>query len=116
MRVDAANEAFLLTPRECADLAVLGALIRKANCLHGAGVPDHFGVVAVGVAPVGDGLRVTHLGLLVVVLHHLQLGRIHLKCGIADAWRSHRHEQVTHRRLIAHAADELTHHAQSAAT
>ena len=35
-----------------------------------AGVPEHLGVVAAGVGPVGQRLGVPHLGLLVVALHH----------------------------------------------
>ena len=41
-----------------------------------AGVPERLGLVAAGVGPVGQRLRVAHLGRLVVALHHRQLGGV----------------------------------------
>jgi hypothetical protein len=109
------DQALLLAARERPHLAVLRAFVGHTERLHGAGVPHHLGVVAVCITPVGDRLGVAHLGLLVVALHHRQLGRVHFSRRVADARWRHGHEQVAHRGVVAHAADELAHDPQPAA-
>ena len=108
------HDPLLLAAGQRAHLAPLRLLERDAEGRDRAGVPEHLGLVAAGVGPVGQGLRIAHLGLLVVVLHHQQLGRLQRRGGRAHGGRRDRDEQVAHRRGVPHRAHELAHHAEAA--
>jgi hypothetical protein len=84
------GEPLLLAAGQRAQPAILGPLVGHAERGHRAGVPQHLRVVPAGVAPVGKRLRVAHLGrLVVVVLHHRQLGRVERGSGLLDPRRRH---------------------------
>jgi hypothetical protein len=93
---------------------VLAALERHAEGGGGADVPQHLGVVAAGVTPVGQRLGVGELGLLVVPLHHHELGGVDRPAGLADGRWSEADEQVAHGGVVADRADELPHDAEPA--
>ena len=108
------HEPLLLAAGQRAHLAPLRPLVRHAEGGHRADVPQRLGVVAADVAPVGERLGVAHLDPLVVVLHHRQLGRVERLGGGPDRLRRNGKQQVAHRGLVAHLADELAHHAEPA--
>ena len=81
------REPLLLAAGQRVQHPVLAALERHAERRHRADVPEHLGVVAAGVAPVGERLRVAQLGLLVVALHHRQLGGVERLAGVAHGRR-----------------------------
>ena len=108
------HDPLLLAAGERAHLAPLRLLERDADRRDRAGVPQHLGLVAAGVGPVGQGLRVAHLGALVVALHHQQLGLLQRLGGRAHGGRRDRHQQVAHRRGVPHRPDELAHHPEAA--
>ena len=108
------HQPLLLAAGERAHLAPLRLVERDAERRDRAGVPEHLGVVPAGVGPVGQRLRVAHLGRLVVVLHHRQLGLLEGGGRRPHRRRRDRHQQVAHRRVVAHRADELPHHAEAA--
>ncbi len=121
------DEPLLLTAGERVEAAELRPVEGHAQGRHGADVPDGLVVVAVGVRPVGERLRVRHLGLLVVLCHHRQLGGVHRLRGDRDPGRRDGHQQVPYGGvggqrarggalvLTAGGADELAHHPQTAA-
>ena len=73
------------------------------------------GLVAAGVAPLGQRRRIPHLGRLVVALHHRQLRGVQPRGRRPDSWRRDRQQQVAHRAVVPDPADELPHHAQTPA-
>jgi hypothetical protein len=75
----------------------------------------HLGVVAAGVAPLGQRGGVLQLRGLVVALHHHQLGRVQPVRGLADPQRRDGQQQVPDRALVPDAADELAHDTEPAA-
>ena len=84
------HHPLLLAAGERAHLAPLRLLERDADRRDRAGVPQDLGLVAAGVGPVGQGLRVAHLGALVVALHHQQLGLLQRLGGRAHGGRRDR--------------------------
>jgi hypothetical protein len=75
----------------------------------------HLGVVAAGVAPLGQRGGVLQLRGLVVALHHHQLGGVQPGRGLADPQRRDREQEVPDRGLVPDAAHELAHDAEPAA-
>ena len=109
------HEPLLLAARQRRHLAPLGLLERGAESRHRADVPVRLPVVAADVAPVGERLGVVELVGLGVVLHHRELGAVDLGSRQAHGVGRDRHEQVAHRGVVAHLADELAHHPEAAA-
>ncbi len=70
------HQPFLLAAGQRAHVTPPALLVRDAERGHAAGVPVHLGLVAPGLTPFGQRRRVTHLGALVVALHHRQLGGV----------------------------------------
>ncbi len=109
------DDALLLAAGERAHLAVLRPAERDPEGGRAADVPEHLDVIAAGVRPVGKRLGIAHLRPLVVGVHHRQLGPLEGRRGSTYARRGHGQQEVAHRAVVADAADELTHHAESAA-
>ncbi|GAA3118317.1 hypothetical protein GCM10020001_042900 [Nonomuraea salmonea] len=108
------DQALLLAAGQRGDVAVLHPVERDAERGDRTGVPEHLELVAAGVGVVADGLRVAELGLLVVALHHGQLGLVEpLRRLPHGRWRD-AEQQVAYGAAVAHAADELPHHAEPA--
>ena len=91
------HQPFLLAAGQGAQFAPAAPLIPDSQGGEGARVPEHLGVVASGVAPFGQGRRITHLGGLVVALHHGQLGRIKPLRRRPQSQRRDRNQQVPDR-------------------
>ena len=113
---DLEREPLLLASGQGPDQSGRAPVVRLTQRRHRADVPEHLGVVAVRVAPVGQGCRVAHLGALLVDLHHRQLGRVQRAAGVAQARWGQVDEQVAHRALIAQGAEELAHDPDPAGT
>ncbi len=99
--------------RGCARARSDGLLEGQAERLAAARLPQHLGLPAAGVAPVGERLRVGDLGAVLVARERV-LGRGERLGAGAHGRRRDGGEQPAHGRLVAHAADELAHHAQAA--
>ena len=108
------GQPFLLAAGQRGQLPVLAPVVLHAERGDRHGVPEHLGGVAAGVAPVRQRVRVAQLGLLVVDLHQRQLGRRQRRPGLLDGRRAQPDQEVLDRRVVAHRADELPHHAQAA--
>jgi hypothetical protein len=109
------NDPLLLAPGQRRHLAPLGPLEGRPEGRHGADVPEGLPLVTADVPPVGEGLRVVELVLLGVALHHRELGALDLDGRSSDRLGGDGHEEVAHRGVVAHLADELPHDAEPAA-
>jgi hypothetical protein len=108
------REPLLLPARQRGQVAVLAPVVGDAERRDGHGVPGDLDVVAARVAPLGQGVGVGHLGCLVVGLHEGELGGLDGLPGGADGGRREVEQEPLHRGVVAHRADELAHHAESA--
>src|SRR4051794_28693155 len=81
------RQPLLLTARQRGQLAVLAPLVGDTEGGDRDGVPGHLGVVAAGVAPLGQRVGVRHLRALVVGLHERELGRLDGVPGLPDRRR-----------------------------
>lgn len=109
------HQPLLLASGQRAHLTPLRLLVRDAEGLHRAHVPDRLGLVPAHLRPVAQCLRVRHLRGLVVGGEDQLLGPVDGVGGLPNPGLGDGDQQVPHRALVAHRADELLHHAEPAA-
>ena len=96
--------------------AELGFVEGNSQGGHADLVPDGLDVVSAGVSPVHDRLRILHLGGLVVVLHHGQLGVLHGLGSGREAGLGSGNQEVADGGFVTDLAHELPHDAHVSGT
>jgi len=108
------RQPLLLATGQGRQESVLAPVVRHAQRGRGADVPQDLGVIPARVAPVRERLRVRHLSIGVLALHHGQLGQLEGPPGGSDQRRREVQQQVPHLGRVPDRTDELPHHTEPA--